>query len=77
MPIWSEILAELQKTAQSNGVPDCDAVRRKYLLGLHEHTTRSVVLYATGWLQKNEAPPAGVLITDEDVHGLMEVTSGI
>ena len=77
MPIWSEILAELQKTVQPNGVPDCDAVRRKYLLGLHEHTTRAVVLYAAGWLQKNEAPPAGVLINDEDVHGLMEVTSGI
>lgn len=77
MPIWSEILAELQETAQHNGVPDCDAVRRKYLLGLHEYTSRAVVLYATGWLQKIEAPPAGISINDEDVHGLMEVTSGI
>ena len=77
MPIWSEILAELQKTTQPNGVPDCDAIRRKYLLRLHEHTARAVVLYATGWLQKNEAPPAGVSINDEDVHGLMEVTSEV
>lgn len=77
MPIWSEILAELQQTVQPNGIPDCDAVRRKYLLGLHRHTRRAVVLYAAGWLQKNDAPPAGVSINDEDVHGLMEVTSGI
>lgn len=77
MPIWSEILTELQRSAQTNGVPDCDAIRRKYLHGLHQHTTRSVVLYAAGWLQKSEAPPAGVSINDEDVHGLMEVTAGI
>lgn len=77
MPIWSEILAELQKTAQPNGVPDCDAVRRKYLLGLHEHTDRAVVLYVAGWLQKNDAPEAAISINDEDVQGLMEVTSGI
>ena len=77
MPIWSEILAELQETAHDNGIPNCDAVRRKYLLGLHEHTNRAVVLYVAGWLQKNEAPAAAVSINDEDVHGLMEVTSGI
>lgn len=77
MPIWSEVLAELQRTAQPNGIPDCDAVRRKYLISLHEHTNRAVVLYATGWLQKSEASPAAISINDEDVHGLMEVTSGI
>lgn len=77
MPIWSEILTELQRSAQTSGVPDCDAIRRKYLLGLHQHTRRAVVLYAAGWLQKIDAPPAGVSINDEDVHGLMEVTAGI
>ena len=77
MPIWSEILAELHKTLQPSGAPDCDAVRRKYLLDLHQYTNRAVVLYASGWLQKNEAPPAGVSISDEDIQGLMEVTSGM
>ena len=76
MPIWSEILAELHKNRLPNGTPDCDRVRRKYLLALHEYTNRAVVLYASGWLQKDDAPPA-VLVNDEDIHGLMEVTSGM
>ena len=72
MPIWSEILAELNTTSP----PDFDGVRRKYLLKLQKHTGRDVILYASGWLQ-SEAPPALVSIGEEDLHGLMEVTSGL
>lgn len=73
MPIWSEILAELSV----NHPPNFDAVRRKYLLELHEHTRRDIVLYASAWLQKEAAPPTALSISDEDIHGLMEVTSGL
>ena len=71
MPIWSEILREINESQ------DFDGVRRKYLLKLHEHTGRDVILYASGWLQKPDAPTALTTINDEDIHGLMEVTSGL
>ena len=71
MPIWSEILTELGKP------PDFDGVRRKYLLELHRHSGRSVVLYASGWLQKPDAPPALTSIGDEDMQALMEVSHGL
>lgn len=76
MPIWSEILAELYKSQQEQGPPNFDAVRRKYLLKLYEHTGRTVILYASGWLQK-AGSPANMSIDDEDVQALMEVTHGV
>ncbi len=76
MPIWSEILAELAALTQQGASPDFDGIRRKYLLKLYEHTGRNVVLYASGWIQK-EAPAASISINDEDIHALMEVTSGL
>ena len=77
MPIWSEILAELGRTQKQGTPPDYDGVRRKYLLGLHQHTKRNVILYASGWLQKEEAPPTLVSISDEDIQAFMEVTHGL
>ncbi|MCY4600510.1 MAG: serine protease [Acidobacteria bacterium] len=76
MPIWSEILRELAQTAGENGPPDFDRVRRRYLAALQAHTRRNVVLYASGWLQK-DVPPALTSINEEDIHALMEVTSGL
>ena len=76
MPIWSEILRELAETTVQGGAPNFDGVRRKYLAALHEHTRRNVVLYASGWLQK-DVPPALTSINEEDIHALMEVTSGL
>ena len=77
MPLWSEILAELSRSAAQGSPPDFDGVRRRYLAALHHHTERDVVLYASGWLQRDDAPPARISITDEDIHALMEVTSGL
>ena len=54
-----------------------DNIRRKYLLKHHQHTENSVILYASGWLQKNNAPPEAITINDEDIQALMEVTNGI
>jgi len=73
LPIWSEILAELNATSP----PDLDGVRRKYLHELHKYTGRNVILYASGWLQREDASPSLTSITDEDIHALMEVTNGL
>jgi len=75
MPIWSEILAEIRETQQKRGSPDFDGVRRKYLLKLHQHTGRHVILYASAWLQK-EPQLTSMSIGAEDIHALMEVTKG-
>ena len=72
MPIWSEILADLAKRQP----PDFDGVRRKYLVDLHRHTGRSIILYASGWLQR-ESPPGLVSIGDEDMQAFMEVSQGL
>ena len=76
MPIWSEILRELNETTAGGTGPDFDGVRRKYLAALNRHTGRNVVLYASGWLQK-DAPVTHTSISDEDIHAFMEVTSGL
>lgn len=75
MPIWSEVLAEIRETHKKRGAPDFDGVRRKYLLELHRHTGRHVILYASGWVQK-ESGPASMSIGVEDIQALMEVTQG-
>ena len=77
MPTWSEILGELGGTAAENQRPDFDGVRRKHLHALHLHTKRQTILYASGWLQKEDAPAALTSIYEEDIHALMEVTAGI
>lgn len=73
MPIWSEILEELGRTLP----PDFDGVHRKYLDALHRCSGRNVILYASGWLQKSDAPPALVSIGDEDIQAFMEVSHGL
>ena len=78
MPIWSEILNELNESSQ-NGRVNYDAVRRKYLLELYKYTNnRNVILYATGWQQKPNVPSTSeISITDEDIQALMEVCYGL
>ncbi len=72
MPIWSGILAE----SHSGQPQDFDGVRRKYLIELHRHIRRNIVLYASGWLQ-GEAPLGLVSIVDEDMQAFMEVSQGL
>ena len=80
MPIWSEILTEIQSAPQVQGIADFDGVRRKYLQKLYKHTRRNIILYASGWLQKSqifEVSPEDALISDEDIHAFMEVSNGL
>lgn len=73
MPIWSEILTEISNT-EVNGQLDFDRVRRKYLAELHSYTGRDVILYASAWLQKPDAPSSLTSLVSEDIQALMEVT---
>ncbi len=74
MPTWSGILAELAQSRVGDGPPQFDAVRRKYLVAVHQHTGREVILYASKWTQHDaNVSPDVVSIVDEDLQGLMEV----
>lgn len=77
MPIWSEILGELSAGVKPEHPPDFDKVRRKYLVELHRHSERDVILYASAWLQKDGVQPASVSINDEDMQAFMEVSHGL
>ena len=79
MPTWSGILAELQEsTAGGTKPPQVDAIRRKYLRAVFEHTGREVILYATKWTQPDPTvSPDLVGIVDEDLQGIMEVIHGL
>jgi hypothetical protein len=78
MPTWSEILNELAQSQVEGQPPQFDAVRRKYLARLCEHTEREVILYASKWTQHDpNVSPDVVSIVDEDLQGIMEVIHGL
>ena len=64
MPNWKEILDEINATGSTH-----DVIRRKYLEKLHELTGRNVIIYYSGWLQKQGFP--GTEVNDNDKNGLM------
>ena len=64
MPNWNEVLQEITREVSAQ-----DAVRRKYLKLLFEHTQRNVIAYYSGFLSK---PGIQLLdINDEDMNGFM------
>lgn len=78
MPTWGGILTELADSKKSGGAPQFDQIRRKYLVLLHQHEQRAVILYAAKWTQPDpNVSPQLVSIVDEDLQGLMEVIHGI
>jgi len=77
MPTWGEILREIQTSAQGRGGnPDFDGIRRKYLGELSALTGRPAIVYATRWLAGSSGGE-DLLITLEDMQGLMEECHGI
>lgn len=66
MPSWNEVLSEMQvKPAHP-----IDAVRRKYLRYLHNHTKRNVIAYYSGWLSHPKSNPS-LIVNDEDKNAFM------
>lgn len=70
MADWSDILRELQQ-AGSN----FDTVRRKYLKELSQYTGRNVIVYYSGWLQKQGSN--NVIINDLDKNAFMTTIKGL
>lgn len=66
MPNWHEINEELKQS----GSP-YDIVRRKYLKELSDKTGRNIIIYYSGWLQKQNIN--GLQVNDADKNGLMTV----
>ena len=78
MPTWGGILMELAESQKVAGVPQFDQIRRKYLVRLHQHHKRAVILYAAKWTQPDpNVSPQLVSVVDEDLQGLMEVMHGV
>ncbi len=74
MPTWGELLRELQEIQKTDRKPQAfDDLRRKYLALLHAHTDRNVILYATMWTTGEGVPADFISLTEEDIHGMMEV----
>lgn len=75
MPNWNDVLKEItdyikeSKLNPQQAGQALDAVRRKYLRLLHEHTKRNVIAYYSGFLSKPEV--SGLDINDEDKNGFM------
>jgi hypothetical protein len=75
MPTFGAILKKIQEESQ---VGPFDRVRRSYIKSLHEKTGRNVVVYYSGWLQKQGAQFFNsVQINDEDKHGFMAAFAGL
>lgn len=70
MADWSEILKELQQAGNS-----FDNIRRKYLRELSDYTGRNVIVYYSGWLQKQGN--SNVIINDLDKNALMTTIRGL
>lgn len=67
---WNEILNEINASH--------DQVRRKYLKTLFDKTSRNIVAYYSGWLQKTGEQYFNVTtITDEDKEGFMSCFHGL
>jgi hypothetical protein len=78
MPTWSGILEELAKSCSPGGPPQYDAVRRKYLTLLQQHTKRDVIMYVSKFTQHDpNVSPDIISIVDEDLQGIMEVIHGL
>jgi hypothetical protein len=70
MPNWKELLDEINASGSTY-----DVVRRKYLRRLHELTTRNVIAYYSGWLQKPDLD--GTDLNDNDKNGFMSAIHGL
>ena len=66
MPNWNQLLDEINAAEGTH-----DVIRRRYLKEVFEITGRNVIIYYSGWLQKENI--AGIEINDEDKNGFMTV----
>jgi hypothetical protein len=70
MPSWHSVLQEISARGSN-----FDILRREYLRKLHRQTGRNIIVYYSGWLQKQNTP--GVEVNDADKNGLMTAIHGL
>ena len=63
---WKELNDEIKAAGSTH-----DIIRRKYLERLNKITKRNVIIYYSGWLQKQNLP--GLEVNDADKNGFMTV----
>lgn len=69
MPNWNDILNEIKETGSTY-----DVIRRRYLRDLSNTTRRNVIIYYSGWLQKEDLVRQGIVgfsVDDFDKNGFM------
>jgi ClpP class serine protease len=69
MPDSNQILNEIRAAGSTS-----DVIRRRYLEKLHQLTKRNVIIYYSGWLQKQQIKGSPISITDADMSGFMTVS---
>lgn len=73
MANWNNI----QKDITSKG-STCDIIRREFLKELYNYTKRNVIIYYSGWLQKNTQELIRELaLNDMDKNGFMTAINGL
>lgn len=79
MPSYQSIDEELKRHRTPANTPDWDALRRKKLKQMEEHTNRPVLVYAVDFLNDKvkQVGAAGVQIDFFDKHGFFEITDQI
>lgn len=70
MANWNEISDEINSSGSTY-----DIIRRKYLQKIHDITKRNVIIYYSGWLQKQGI--SGLGINDNDKNGFMTTIQGL
>ena len=75
MPNWNALLTEIEAALKQGDKNAFDTVRRKYLMQLHRHTKRNVIVYYSGFLAKPGV--GGAEINDEDKNGFMSCVHGM
>lgn len=78
MAAWGDILKEINDPSnfRPNGRPDHDKVRRKYLASLYKLTGRPIIVYSSGWLDR-ESGSSNLQIELGDVQGFMNACAGV
>ena len=75
MPGWNELLNETKAAGSTH-----DVIRRRYLGRLHELTGRNVIVYYSGWLQKQDLARqgfGGFAVNDSDKNAFMATIHGL
>ncbi len=73
MANWKQISEDVRTRGST-----FDIIRKEALMKLHRHTKRNVIVYYSGWLQKNiPALQQALSINDMDMNGFMTAINGL